>query len=980
MANEQAKTSSPLRHLSMLGAWALAFGCAVGSDAFVMPWNDFLPMAGPLGTLVGLLLGGLAMTVVAWNYHYMINHRPGAGGVYAYAAEAFGYDHGFLCGIFFGFAYLAIVCLDVTALVVVSHYVMGDALTFGFHYTVEGSRICLGDILLPLAAIGVIVLICCRSRLSYTVQFALAIVFVLGIVACFASVAFHACGSGVVATGPLFSPKGDNGFGQVLKILTIAPWIFVGFESISNSSGEFKFHDRLSIWVMVAALVTAAAAYFSLTIVAASYRPSAFASWREYMAALGKLNGLENLPVFYAVKSAVGSLGTILLCIAALAAIVTGLIGHIVAASRLLCSVARDGILPERFAEIDGRDGPRNAIIAIVAVSCLIPFVGRTAVGWIVDVTTIGASIAYGYVSFCALRIAWMEGKKLVVVSGVAGLLVSMAFVVYFLVPNFWVVAVFSTESYLILAAWSIAGMVFFRNVFSRDRTGRFGTSTIAWISLLFFIFFSGHMWMRQATHKVTDSVVAQVGDRYVRSAEGVVPRAEAEYLEQQKDVIEVALTRHNVALMGLVVIVLAIMFNIYSTIARREKEASKAKSYFFSTISHDIRTPLNAIVGFSQMLKLGFKTNEERDEAVDSILVSGKSLLSLVNNLLDRSRREAGKAGLSPAPTDCRAVLHEIAMAFRIGSSKPGLEVRDAIGEMPRVVVDPLLFRHIATNLVANAIKFTEKGFVEVRARFDRNEDGETGVLLFEIEDTGIGISDEDKHKIDLPYTQTTSKFSRNGGTGLGLAVCRQFAEAMGGTLTFESELGKGSTVRFTLPNAKIVPAAEAAAAQVREEPSAEALIAGVAEKREQPVSVAPAGQTETAAPAANPRLLLVDDAKMNLVVLKALVKRIGAFDIETAMDGREALARLKDASAPRIDAVLTDMWMPEMDGEGLARAIRADASLARLPVHVITADVELQETYAEKGFDSIILKPVTVNTLGPLLVGLAGRKGGAA
>ena len=967
------------RYLSPLSAWALSFGCAVGWGVFIMPGTTFLPVAGPLGTLIGLGVGAVIMFLVGMNYHFLIRRYPGAGGAYDYVKNVCGYDHGYLCAWFLILTYIAIVWANATALALIGRHLLGGFFSFGFRYHVAGYDVYAGEILLSVAALVAIgAVLVCGKRLAARVQTFFAIALAVGIAVCVIAV-FMRHEGGAVSLSPLFA-KDKNMPLQVLSIVALAPWAFVGFESISNSSGEFKFHNRLSIWVMVAALVTAAAAYLSLTIVAASYRPSAFASWREYMAALGKLNGLENLPVFYAVKSAVGSLGTILLCIAALAAIVTGLIGHIVAASRLLCSVARDGILPERFAEIDGRDGPRNAIIAIVAVSCLIPFVGRTAVGWIVDVTTIGASIAYGYVSFCALRIAWMEGKKLVVVSGVAGLLVSMAFVVYFLVPNFWVVAVFSTESYLILAAWSIAGMVFFRNVFSRDRTGRFGTSTIAWISLLFFIFFSGHMWMRQATHKVTDSVVAQVGDRYVRSAEGVVPRAEAEYLEQQKDVIEVALTRHNVALMGLVVIVLAIMFNIYSTIARREKEASKAKSYFFSTISHDIRTPLNAIVGFSQMLKLGFKTNEERDEAVDSILVSGKSLLSLVNNLLDLSRREAGKAGLSPAPTDCRAVLHEIAMAFRIGSSKPGLEVRDAIGEMPRVVVDPLLFRHIATNLVANAIKFTEKGFVEVRARFDRNEDGETGGLLFEIEDTGIGISDEDKHKIDLPYTQTTSKFSRNGGTGLGLAVCRQFAEAMGGTLTFESELGKGSTFRFTLPNAKIVPAAEAAAAQVREEPSAEALIAGVAEKREQPVSVAPAGQTETAAPAANPRLLLVDDAKMNLVVLKALVKRIGAFDIETAMDGREALARLKDASAPRIDAVLTDMWMPEMDGEGLVKAIRADASLARLPVHVITADVELQETYAEKGFDSIILKPVTVNTLGPLLVGLAGRKGGAA
>ena len=114
-----------------------------------------------------------------------------------------------------------------------------------------------------------------------------------------------------------------------------------------------------------------------------------------------------------------------------------------------------------------------------------------------------------------------------------------------------------------------------------------------------------------------------------------------------------------------------------------------------------------------------------------------------------------------------------------------------------------------------------------------------------------------------------------------------------------------------------------------------------------------------------------------MNLAVLKALVKRVGGFEVETAMDGREALARLKNPDAPKIDAVLTDMWMPELDGEGLAKAIRADATLAHMPIHVITADVELQETYAEKGFDSIILKPVTVGTLGPLLAGLAERKG---
>ena len=963
------------RYLSPLSAWALSFGCAVGWGVFIMPGTTFLPVAGPLGTLIGLGVGAVIMFLVGINYHFLIRRYPGAGGAYDYVKNVCGYDHGYLCAWFLILTYIAIVWANATALALIGRHLLGGFFSFGFRYHVAGYDVYAGEIFLSVAALVAIgAVLVCGKRLAARVQTFFAIALAVGIAVCVIAV-FMRHEGGAVSLSPLFA-KDENMPLQVLSIVALAPWAFVGFESISHSSGEFKFHNKLSIWVMVTALATAVAAYFSLTIVAASFRPSAFASWREYMAALGKLNGLENLPVFYAVWSAVGSLGTVLLCVAALAAIVTGLIGHVVAASRLLCSVARDGILPEWFAEIDGRGGPRNAIMAIVAVSCLIPFVGRTAVGWIVDVTTIGASTAYGYVSFCALRIAWREGKKFVVVSGVAGLLVSMAFVVYFLVPNFWVVAVFSTESYLILAAWSIAGVVFFRNVFIRDRTGRFGTSTISWISLLFFIFFSGHMWMRQATHNVTDSVVAQVGDRYVRSAEGVVPKTESEYLEHQKDVIDDALTRHNVVLMGLVVLVLAIMFNIYTTIARREKDAAKAKSYFFSTISHDIRTPLNAIVGFSQMLKLGFKTKSESDEAIDSILIGSKSLLAFVNDILDLSRRESGDAELTLLPTDCHALLRDVEEAFRVGTPKKGVEIRAAVAEMPHLLVDSLHLRHIVSNMVSNAVKFTEKGHVEVRGRFDldngREGDVKTGTLLIEIEDTGVGISEEDKAKIDSPYTQTESKIARNGGTGLSLAVCRQLVKEMGGTMSFDSELGKGSTFRVTLPNVEIAKVGSPNL-EMEEKLEEESESVDVVDEAVVQASAAPA-------PSFTPRLLLVDDQKMNLTVLKAMIKRVGVFEIETAADGKEALSRLHNLDAPKISAVLTDMWMPELDGEGLAKAIRADASLAKLPVHVITADVELQENYAEKGFDSIILKPVTVNTLRHLLVGLAERKGKAA
>ena len=970
--SENASPQGLGRYLSPLSAWALSFGCAVGWGVFVMPGTTFLPVAGPLGTLLGLAIGAVLMLLVGMNYHFLIRRFHGAGGAYDYVKHVCGYDHGYLCAWFLLLTYVAIAWANVTALALIERHLLGGLFCFGFRYHVAGYDVYAGEILLSVVALLVVgAILVCSKRLAARIQTVFALALAAGMVVGVTAVIMHHKG-GLASFAPAFA-KPENIPFQVFSIVALAPWAFIGFESISNSAEEFNFRRSRTIWIMAAAVIVATAAYFSLSLAAAAIRPSAFSSWRDYAAALGKLEGLENLPAFYAVKSALGTTGIVLACVAAFAAIVTGMVGIIIAASRLLCAMAHDGIMPRRLAEIDERGNPRKAIVAIVAISCLVPLVGRTVVSWVVDVTTIGASIAYGYVSFCALRMARREGHRLITVSGVIGLAVSIAFVIYFMVPNFWIVDALATESYFILAAWSITGVILFRGVSNRDQKGLFGNSSTVWLIFLFFVFFSGHMWMRQSMNRLTDSVVAEVGEHYAKGQDGTVAQKDAVYLEHEKNVIENALVDHNLIQLGLVVIALAIMFNIYSAITKREKEAGKAKSYFFSTISHDIRTPLNAIVGYSEMLKLGFKTKEERDEAIESILISSKSLLALVNDILDLSRRESGKIKLSLMPTDCHALLHEVEETFRVGGAKPGLEVREKIDEMPLLLVDPLRLRHIAVKLAANAVKFTEKGFIEIRARFDRDGDEDEGTLVIEIEDTGVGISEEDKHRISSPYVKVASKISRHGGTGLGLAVCRQYAEAMGGALSFDSELGKGSTFRITIPDVKMAAASS-------ESPSANADAAGnAAVVAAEPATDADAVKAEPL-PHKNPRLLLVDDAKMNLTVLKALIKRMGGFETETAMDGKEAFARLQQADAPGFDAVLTDMWMPELDGEGLAKAIREDPKLAHLPVHVITADVELRNTYVEKGFSSIILKPVTVNALGPILKHIAENKGAAA
>ena len=238
------------RHLSALGAWAIAFGCAVGWGSFVMPGTTFLPKAGPLGTVLGVMIGGAIMSVIAANYHFMIKRKPGPGGAFAYAAEAFGIDHGFLCAWFLMLTYVAIVWANATALTLVARYTLDYQLLrkiciFGFHYEIAGYEIWFGDIVLSCAAILIAATICCRRRSAGVLQSVMAIVFFGGIIASLCA-AIHQHTGGLKAMQPLFAPPVEGHapvppIAQILRIVAMALWLFVGFEAISHSSGEFRF-------------------------------------------------------------------------------------------------------------------------------------------------------------------------------------------------------------------------------------------------------------------------------------------------------------------------------------------------------------------------------------------------------------------------------------------------------------------------------------------------------------------------------------------------------------------------------------------------------------------------------------------------------------------------------------------------------------------------------------------------------------------
>ena len=933
-------------YLSPLAVIALSFGYAVGWGAFVLPGTVFLPKAGPVGTLIGIVIGTVAIAVFALNYHRLVVRRPGPGGAYGFVAKAFGADHGFLVAWFLLLTYVAILWANSTALVIGVRYVFGDALQFGFHYTMVGFDVYLGEALLSVAAIALCGGLCLfGKRLAVRLHTLFAGVMVVGVVTCFLAALFRHEG-GFASMAPAFAPDGSPAV-QVLRILAMIPWAFVGFEAVVHSSAEFRFPVKRTFSLMIVAIVLSSLTYMCLAILPALSLPEGFATWSDYIAALPGLGGADSLPVFAAVRRTLGAAGTAVLVGTMLAAQLTGIFATFVTTSRLMRAMSHGGMIPRWFSVLN-RDGtPVNAVIFVMLVSFAIPFFGRTVTGWPVDVSSLGAAIAYGYVSAAAYAVARREGEKSLFVrsAGMVGVGMAILFSLLMLVPNYLSGNSLSAESYLLLSIWCMLGFLLYRRLFRMDSRGRFGHSTVVWISVLVAIFFSSLMWFRLAVCDATENAfggfVGKVLDK--GTFLGLVSHVDADML--LKSIIELVLLVSS----------LAIMLSLFSILRKREKSlivqkleaeesASKSKSYFFSTVSHDIRTPLNAIIGFSQMLKMGFKTDAERDQAIDSILVSGKTLLHLINDVLDFSKLEDGRMEIVAEPTDCGKLLGELVETFRIASKNPAVEFRCRADGLPILMVDSQRVRQMLFNLVGNAAKFTEAGFVEVRATFARNDDADDGTFRLEVEDTGCGISEDDLKRIASPYVQVGSRLARHGGTGLGLAICRQLAVAMGGELSISSTLGKGSTFTITVPNVQVSEVAPAEAPKIE-----------LPKKPE--------------APSAKKLILVVDDQKMNLTVLKVMLKRLGNFDVVTAADGKQALTELEARGAKAFDMVLTDMWMPELDGEGLVRAIRANAALSALPVYVITADVEMLTKFEAAGFTGILLKPVTVDKLKGIL-----------
>jgi signal transduction histidine kinase/CheY-like chemotaxis protein len=366
---------------------------------------------------------------------------------------------------------------------------------------------------------------------------------------------------------------------------------------------------------------------------------------------------------------------------------------------------------------------------------------------------------------------------------------------------------------------------------------------------------------------------------------------------------------------------------------ATAAEAANAAKSAFLATISHEIRTPLNGVLGMAQAM-LASELSEGQRERIAIIQRSGEALLAILNDVLDLAKIEAGRMTLESIEIDLAELARGVHATFLPIADEKQLSLRLAVdGAQRRYLGDPLRLRQILSNLISNAIKFTDAG--EVSVRIGEEEDR----LVVAVSDTGVGIAPADLPRLFQKFDQLDSSVTRRfGGTGLGLAICHELASLMGGDIQVESEFGLGSRFVLRLP---LPPAPRSCGASARRD-------------------------AITLAPRAAMRVLAAEDNPVNQLVLRSLLSPLDV-EVTIVADGEAAVEAW---AAGDWDVVLMDVQMPILDGLAATRCIRAleaERGCSRTPIIAVTANVMSHQVdgYAAAGFDGVVAKPIAVDEL---------------
>ena len=574
-------------YLSPLGAWSLALGTSIGWGSFVMSGTLYLKEAGPLGSVIGMLIGMAVMLLISRNYAYMMESYSDSGGIYTYVKNNFGYDHGFIASWFVTLTYLAMFWANVTSLPLFARFFAGDMFRFGRLYSLFGYDVFLGEALLSLGAIlltGFIVMN--YEHEAVKANIVLAMVFVAGIVICFA-VAMANRDANLFSFEPGFVSD-SSPLSQIMHIAFISPWAFIGFENISQSTDEFTFSRKKSFTVLTTAVLSSTALYIMLILFSiTAYPANIFGSWPSYIENLGRLPNLDGLPVFFAGNYYLGSTGLFFLSFALFALIVTSLFGNVIALSRLFYALAKDKVVSKRFATLNEKRNPAKAVLLAILFSLVIPFLGRTAIGWIVDVTTIGAIIVYGFVSAAAYKSAKAEGRLVERITGFTGFLVMLVSGLMLFFPVLFTNEPMEMESYFLFTVWSILGFLYFRKVLDRDTDKHFGKSIIVWFVLVTLVMFTSLNWLRASDNASFASAMKTAQRYYNRTAEAVdLAKEEDVFIEHSIEKVHSDTVIHSCITIGLFLLALGLSLYNYS-IVRRRVEATEMELGFAKELAY---------------------------------------------------------------------------------------------------------------------------------------------------------------------------------------------------------------------------------------------------------------------------------------------------------------------------------------------------------------------------------------------------------
>lgn len=463
------------KQLSPTHVWAIAFGCIIGWGSFINPGKKFLPNSGVAGTAIAMVLGALVMIIIAYSYAYMVPKYPKAGGEFTFTKNCFGKTSAFLCGWFLVVAYLTNVPMNSTAVGLIVDGLDGgaDLLKFGWHYQIAGFDVWMGETFFAsfiLILLGILNIMGVKKA-GFIQTILASLLAVCAFTLCISSLV-SAKASGInmqpiwgfnksvaIAAGATSANIGEfankNILSAILATFAIAPWAYVGFDTIPQAAEEFKFSHKKVMTIMMIAIAFGCFVYTSNNTVAAA----ALQNWPERV-----MNGEWVLLV--AAEELLGTFGQVLIGIGVSCAVLSGMMGFYLASSRLMYSMSRDGYLPQWFGEIDEKhQTPKNAMLFCIIISLSGPVLGREALGWFVDMSAIGASIGYFFTAAATLVKMKKDGDGSLKLKAMAvvGVIFSIIFMILQLIPIPGLSGVhFGKESYIMLIIWIAIGIVFY--------------------------------------------------------------------------------------------------------------------------------------------------------------------------------------------------------------------------------------------------------------------------------------------------------------------------------------------------------------------------------------------------------------------------------------------------------------------------------------------------------------------------------------